>query len=108
MKHVIDVVVHPEEPETDKRTSWTRSDKRCRGSERSFYRLLIETLCLFEASSIVAMWLRYSVMAVRDKHSPSRNTRSCTSPTLSLKISTTAMAAYGLGPCRSDNDGEEF
>lgn len=56
------------------------------------------------ASNIMAMWLRYSVMAVCDMQPESSDTKDCTSPTLSLRISMTAMAAYGLGHWESDTD----
>ncbi|TNN36104.1 hypothetical protein EYF80_053732 [Liparis tanakae] len=51
---------------------------------------------------MVAMWPRYSVMAVCDRQPASRDTSACTSPTPSLRINMTAMAAYGLGPWRGD------
>lgn len=108
VKYVVDVVVHPEEGEKDENhgeVDW-KWWMMCvwHVDTCSSYRLLIWMLCLFKASSIMAMWLRYSVMAVRDKHLVSRNTKSCTSPTLSLMINMRAMAAYGLGPWRSDGD----
>lgn len=66
----------------------------------SSYLLLIWILLLFMASNIMAMWLRYSVMADSDMQPVSRDTKDRTSPTFSLRISMTAIAAYGLGPCR--------
>lgn len=68
----------------------------------SSYLLLTVTLFLSKASSIMAMWQRYSVMAECDMQPVSRDTKACTSPTPSLRISMTAMAAYGLGPWKSD------
>lgn len=50
----------------------------------------------------MAMWQRYSVIAECDMQPVSRDTKACTSPTPSLRISMTAMAAYGLGPWKSD------
>lgn len=61
----------------------------------------MEILFRSKASNIMAMWLRYSVMAVRDRQPASRDTKSCTSTTCSLRIRTMAMTAYGLGPWRS-------
>lgn len=65
------------------------------------YLSLIWMLFLVKESNIMAMWLRYSVMAVFDMQPVSRDTKACTSPTFSLRISITAMAAYGFGPWRS-------
>lgn len=106
MKYVVDVVMQPGETE-DKRIigRLTRKMWEFKGAVTcSSYLLLIWMLLLFKASNIMAMWLRYSVMAVSDMQLVSRDTKACTSPTFSLRINMTAMAAYGLGPWRLDTN----
>lgn len=61
--------------------------------------LLMLMSFLLMASSMVAMALRYSVMALAEGRQPLRQTtRSRTSPTPSHSTSIRAMAAHGLGP----------
>lgn len=78
----------------------TRKTCKFNHVKMSFYLLLIRIPVLMMASSMVAMWLRYSVMVVSFMQPLRRETKACTSSAFSLRISMTAITAYGLGPCR--------